>query len=64
MKNIKQEIAQLLAQQVSSLTPEEIEKGDVRPGGRRPETKEGSPETPGGDDKNRLKRILNMDEVK
>ena len=26
MKNIKQEIAQLLAQQVSSLTPEEIEK--------------------------------------
>ena len=45
-------------------TPEEIEKGDVRPGGRRPETKEGSPETPGGDDKNRLKRILNMDEVK
>ena len=45
-------------------TPEEIEKGDARPQSRRSGGSPGVPKTPDGDDKQRLKRLLNLNEEK
>ncbi len=45
-------------------TPEEIEKGDARSQSRRSGGSPGVPKAPDGDDKQRLKRLLNLNEEK